>query len=321
MTISSEIRKVGPFIGNGVQTVFPFPFKIFRPDHLLAIRATPGGVETALTLGTDYAVTLNADQEVHPGGVATLPSPLPTGYRLALTSDVEELQHVDLQNQGGFYPDVVENEFDWLTILIQQLLEQIGRAVKAPITSGINPDDLLSELYQRVSDAIQAALDAANALAAALQAAQQAANSANAAANAANSAANSASSAANSVPDDVGYDPISVWTDILPITELNANHYSAYEDGEYVVTQILRLRCGQSDTVTLTLGKLSDAQGPASSVTIPLIDGADTDTPLVRDVAFVLLPQHYFRINCNLALSELVWAYQLRNIVRFPMPT
>jgi len=146
MTISSETRKAGPFSGNGSTTAFPFTFKVFAASDLLVVRTDPTGAETTLVLTTDYTVALNADQNASPGGTITYPasgSPLPTGYKLTATSAVANLQPVDLTNNGGFYPAVINTALDRLTILCQQIAERVSRSVKLAISAPVGVDTQL----------------------------------------------------------------------------------------------------------------------------------------------------------------------------------
>ena len=135
MTISSQIRKAGPYAGNDAATAFPFAFKVFSASDVYVVRADSAGLETPLTLTTDYTVSLNADQNANPGGTVTLPAALASTYTLTITSSLEYLQPTDLTNQGGFYPKVVTDAFDRLTIFCQQLSERIGRAALVPLSS------------------------------------------------------------------------------------------------------------------------------------------------------------------------------------------
>ena len=135
MTINSETRVAGPFDGNDSTVSFPFTFKVFDSDEVRVVAET-GAVETDLELGTDYTVTLNADQNAAPGGSVVLAAPLATGTRLTLTSALEMLQPVDLTNQSGFYPRVINNALDRLTILLQQLASVVSRTLKFPLSDG-----------------------------------------------------------------------------------------------------------------------------------------------------------------------------------------
>ena len=142
MTISTELRKSGPFTGNGVTTAFPFSFKVFAASDVAVTRADTLGAETALVLNSDFTVTLNPDQDAAPGGTVTLAAPLATGTRLAVTSVVPNLQPTDITNNGGFYPRVIEDALDRHVAQIQQIDEKVARALKVAITSPLGDQAL-----------------------------------------------------------------------------------------------------------------------------------------------------------------------------------
>ena len=138
MTISSTVRIAGPFTGNGVTTTFPFTYKVFSTADVQVIRLTIStGLETTLTIVTDYTITLNGDQDSNPGGNIVLVTPLLALYTLTATSDIANLQPTDLTNQGGFFPEVITDALDRATIQIQQLADQTDRAIKIPISDGV----------------------------------------------------------------------------------------------------------------------------------------------------------------------------------------
>ena len=199
MTISSEVRKAGPYDGNDVTTSFPFSFKVFSADDVVVVLTDPAGIETTLTgSGTDYSVTLNADQDTAPGGTVEKVSALATDYLLTITSSVPNLQPLDLTNQGGFYPKVINAALDRLTILAQQNAEQIGRSVKVPISSSVTPDSLIAQLTQDAATAAAAASSASASETAAAASEGAAAGSATAAAASATAADASEAAAAAS---------------------------------------------------------------------------------------------------------------------------
>jgi len=141
MTISSTTRTAGPFIGNGTALIFPFAFKVFQASDLLVVKLqASNGALQELALTTDYTVLLNLDQDSNPGGSITLTAgALPSGYSLSITSDVPNTQLTDLTNQGGFYPDVINDSLDRATIQIQQINSTLDRTLKFPLSdTGIN---------------------------------------------------------------------------------------------------------------------------------------------------------------------------------------
>jgi len=132
MTVSSTIRKAGPFAGNNAATTFPFSFKVFAKGDVKVLLVNPNGLATALTLDSDYSVLLNANQDSNPGGWVTYPisgNPLASGYQLVTLGDLAYDQETDITNQGGFYPSVIEDMSDRSTIQIQQLAEITSRAI------------------------------------------------------------------------------------------------------------------------------------------------------------------------------------------------
>lgn len=138
MTTPSTERKAGPLLGTGAQTTWPFTFKVFAATDIAVTIADSLGVETALTYGVDYTVTLNANQETSPGGTVTYPisgSPLPTGSRLVIVGNLPYDQPLDLPAGGNFSPLAIENQLDRTVMQIQQLAEKTGRALQVSITT------------------------------------------------------------------------------------------------------------------------------------------------------------------------------------------
>ena len=134
MSISSEIRRAGPFAGNGATVAFPFTFKVFTTAQVVVTR-TVSGVETVLTLTTDYTVTLNSNQDTSPGGTVTMLVAPTSDQSITITSNVANLQPTVLANLGGFYPEVINDSLDRATIQIQQLDERLDRALVIPVSS------------------------------------------------------------------------------------------------------------------------------------------------------------------------------------------
>lgn len=157
MTISTTVRKAGPYEGNDSATTFPFAFKVFDKADLRVILTDTLGVEHALALEDNYSVRLNVEQENMPGGDVIMPVPLASGNKITLLSALEYKQPVRLTNMGGFYPEVINDEFDRLTILSQQLLEQINRSVKVKVSDNTDPDELIASLKDSAPLAQEAA--------------------------------------------------------------------------------------------------------------------------------------------------------------------
>ena len=151
MSIASTTRKAGPYTGNGVTTIFPFSFKVFASSDLVVTQTDLSGVETTLTLTTNYTVSLNANQDANPGGTVTCVSAPISGYLLTLTSGVPELQPVVLTNNGGFYPSVINDALDRLTIFAQQISEQMSRSLKFPKSDPLSVTPYLPSVSARAN--------------------------------------------------------------------------------------------------------------------------------------------------------------------------
>ena len=145
MTINSTTRKTSNLVGNGNTAIYPFQFKVFTDaDVLVKKLETATSIETTLTLGesNDYIVTLSDDQNGNPGGSITLKQGgndfnLPSGFQVVITSALEPLQGTDLTNQGGFYPEVINDALDKATILHQQQQDELDRSIKFSLTNTI----------------------------------------------------------------------------------------------------------------------------------------------------------------------------------------
>ena len=150
MSVQSTDRVAGPYACDGLTTLFPFDFKVFVVEDVVAILADADDVETDLQLGVDFTVALHDNQDVNPGGTVTTVVAHPTSWTITLTSDVPYTQPSTITNQGGFYPKVIEAALDRVTILAQQVAEGLGRSLKAPISGGSSATDLLKQLEEQL---------------------------------------------------------------------------------------------------------------------------------------------------------------------------
>lgn len=140
MTISTSNRRAGPYLGDGIQREFPFTFKVFSAEDVRAYVADGRlGTERALAYGSDYRVTLNPEQETRPGGLLTLTAALAVGDKLAINSKTDIVQSKVFTNQGGFYPVLLNDALDLLTVICQELQAQLARAMLAPVNATVTP--------------------------------------------------------------------------------------------------------------------------------------------------------------------------------------
>ena len=157
MTINSTTRKTNALVGNGNTATYPFAFKVFTDaDVVVKKLEVSTSIETTLTLGAsnDYIVTLNSDQNGNPGGSITLRSGgsdqnLASGFQIVITSALTPLQGTDLTNQGGFYPEVINDALDKAVILHQQQQDEIERSIKFSLTNTIGSLEITENANNR----------------------------------------------------------------------------------------------------------------------------------------------------------------------------
>lgn len=202
MTVSTQVTDVTAN-GNGSATVFSFsPMVIFESRDIIVTHVDANEVETTLTEGSgssNYSVSVSS----YPGtGSITYPAdtvtPMPTGEKLIIKRVLKLEQGTDLENQGGYYPDVLEQQLDKFIMVDLQQQEEIDRAVKLPIGSSLTPAQYTAALFAIEEDAAAYA-------ASALASSGDAASSAGTAASEADDAATSATEAATFATAASGY--------------------------------------------------------------------------------------------------------------------
>ena len=118
MALQDISRRAGPYSWASNRT-YTFGFKVFSTSQV-TVTVLRGTTETVLTSSL-YTVTLNADQENQPGGTVVLANGVETADKVAITSAVPYTQEMELTNQGGFYPDILNLSEDRIVAQIQQL--------------------------------------------------------------------------------------------------------------------------------------------------------------------------------------------------------
>jgi hypothetical protein len=124
MTIESQSNRA-QFIGNGVTRDFPLEFpvpatariRLFLWENNKQTEMTSGF--SVIGVGTDYV------------SVQTQ-APIAAGVKLTILRQVPYRQMMDLRNGGDFEAETLEGSADDLELQIQQLVEEVGRAIVAP---------------------------------------------------------------------------------------------------------------------------------------------------------------------------------------------
>jgi hypothetical protein len=130
MTISSVLRRAGPFNGNGSTTVFAREFMVLDADHL-KVYQTIAGVTTEVTSG------ISKDGIGTDAGNVTFSTAPAIGTQITILREIPLVQETDYSNQGSVEPERVEDDFDLQEMKMQELSETLGRALRLPITSSL----------------------------------------------------------------------------------------------------------------------------------------------------------------------------------------
>ncbi len=141
MTVSSSVNVVVG-LGNGVATVFSYsPLVIFASTQLEVTKVVIAtGAETPLSEGTgaaNYSVAPATFDPQGETGSVTFPAdavtPMPSTEKIVMRRVLTVEQTVKLQNQGTYFPKVLETALDKLVMLVAQLTERSDRVVRLPV--------------------------------------------------------------------------------------------------------------------------------------------------------------------------------------------
>lgn len=192
MSISSQVAK-NSYTANGTQTRWAYTFPVVNTSdievYLTSLAGVTSKVESNFTVDTD---TLEV---VYPS-VASELDPIGAGLKVTLKRAVPRTQGTDYTAQGSVSPASVESALDAIVLMIQDLAEEVARAIKYPVEQTPTETTVtgyISTLAGYAASASAASGAAADSAAAALSSETNANNSKLAAAASADSAAASAS--------------------------------------------------------------------------------------------------------------------------------
>ena len=117
MTVAAS-SPVAIFYGSGSTGPFTFTWQVNDEPDLALVKQPISGPAIPLVLGADYTV---AGIATPTGGSVTLTVALNTGEQLFISSAVPYDQPLSIRDQGTFFPDVLEDALDRLTMQIKQV--------------------------------------------------------------------------------------------------------------------------------------------------------------------------------------------------------
>ena len=136
MTVSTTTNRE-IYDGNGITTVFSYPFRIVDQTHLKVYLKDALGNLTLQVLGSDYTVSGVGDAL---GGEFTMAVAPPSGVsgNVIVLRDVPFTQLADYTENDDFPAETHERALDLLTMLTQQLNDALLRSLLLPVSSGIS---------------------------------------------------------------------------------------------------------------------------------------------------------------------------------------
>ena len=150
MTVSSTTTK-NSYSGNASTTVFAYGFKIFDDDDItVIIRTDSTGAETTKTKTTHYTVSNVGNSS---GGNVTFTSgnTPASGETVVLIRNTARTQLTDYTPNDPFPADSHEDALDKLTLITQELEENIGRSLKVSQTNVIATSEFTADATARAN--------------------------------------------------------------------------------------------------------------------------------------------------------------------------
>ena len=130
MALSDTSRRAGPFTGDGVATDFPVPFRVISDGDLAVVQSTGPGTAETLVQGLHYSILGVNDPT---GCTVVFDTPPATGVRIDIIGAAPYTQPLTLYDQGPYFASDVMNGMDRIVVLIQQLREELDRAIVLPV--------------------------------------------------------------------------------------------------------------------------------------------------------------------------------------------
>ena len=125
MTVQNTIVK-NVYVGNGSTTIFPFTFECNKAEHIQAfVKDALGNISST----TNFKVDLEQKNLTYPN----TGEPLAKGDKLIILRQLPLQQLLNLLNQGPFYAEDIEETFDEVVMMLQQMTERIGRSLAVSV--------------------------------------------------------------------------------------------------------------------------------------------------------------------------------------------
>lgn len=134
MTVTAQTPMTGKLLGDSSTVAFAFGFRIDTEAELVVVLADSDGVETIQTLTTEYTV---AGVGSPTGGTVTFVTAPATGETVVIYRAVPLAQTTDLANRKAVVPEVMEDTYDDIVRMVQDLNSRVRRAVLGKVTGAV----------------------------------------------------------------------------------------------------------------------------------------------------------------------------------------
>lgn len=126
MTVTTSNNSV-VYQGNGAAVTFAYNFKILDADDLVVQRrvAATSEIEATYASGSLTITGIGTNS----GSVTIAGAALSSDYEVVIFRQVSLTQDLDIVNEGGFYPESVEDQLDRTVMGLQQVAEVTTRAL------------------------------------------------------------------------------------------------------------------------------------------------------------------------------------------------
>lgn len=141
------------YVPDGVNKVWDLTFPIISASDIQVWTLLTDGSSVQIT--SNFSVNTSTNQVTYPiTGPAISPSNV---SKIIILRVIDIKQEIVLSTQGPFPAAALNSAHDKLTMIAQQLQEQITRAVVSPIGTVLTPDQYLSALDAAVTEAAASA--------------------------------------------------------------------------------------------------------------------------------------------------------------------
>jgi len=129
MTLSASTARV-QYSGDGSTTAFTVTFKFYEQTELSVVLTSSAGVDTVQTKDTHYTVSGGISGGDPATGTVTMTTAPATGETLTILRNMDFKQETDFPESGAFPAKAQEQQHDKAIMSLQQLREEVDRAIK-----------------------------------------------------------------------------------------------------------------------------------------------------------------------------------------------